>query len=196
MTTFQAAVLSCRILALYVLFRALSPVSALPMAFSLIGNHTLNPSQGLLEQQYRQNLLFLLTYLLPLPLCGLLAAFLWIKAGWLARKIAETAAADSAPTFVRGSDLQRILLTVIGALVLAFAIPEAARAIASGLMAAAEPDAAIDTPRSIAENWALLLQFLVGIGLIFGAPAVSRSLDELNTAETKVPTRTVKEQEA
>jgi len=145
-----------------------------------------------MEQQYQQNLVGLSTYILPLPVCGLFAAFLWFKAAWLARRIASAASATGAPSFRGDSDIQRILLTMIGVLVLAFAIPEAARAIAASLLAAANPDAAAIRTSGIAGNWALLLQFLIGFSLLFGAPAISRFLEKLDSAETKALPQSIK----
>ena len=198
MTTFQAAVLSCRILALYVLFQALSAIAQLPMAvISLWSQKMTSGDMRLGQVQLQENHLnltilsaFTATGLLQVLLPGAFAAFLWFKAVWLARRIASAASTTEAITSPNGSDIQRVMLTMIGVLVLAFAIPEVGRAIALALMPS--PDAIPkDTSRLAAENWKLLLQFVIGLSLMFGASTFSRSLDKLALAETKTPAQSM-----
>ena len=73
---------------------------------------------------------------------------------------------------------------MIGVLVLAFAIPEAGQAVTLALMASADPSPN-NASQLIAGNWKLLLQFVIGVSLLFGAPAISRLFDKWNSAETK-----------
>lgn len=138
---------------------------------------------------------FILTTVLKILLPGLFAAFLWFKSGWMAKKIA---AAPFVETELPGShDFQRILLMMLGVLVLALAVPEAGHAIARGLLASSDPGGRASSISEIAaDNWELLLQFLIGLGLIFGAPVLSRSLNALSSQEASSPVQAVERKEA
>ncbi len=176
MNPFAAAVLSCRILALYIVIGLLSNFSWLPLALMSASQYRSYPMSGSPGNPSLYDLPILLQFLLPSLLQIVFALFLWIKAGWLARLI--TAGMDGGTVPVMGNDIQRILLALIGVFVLVTTIPEAGRAIAFALLSASNPVQHPDNiMKSVPENWALLLRFALGLGLLFGASALSRRLD-------------------
>ena len=179
MNAYTAAVLSCRLLALFVLYQGLCSLSWLPLAlearlqadrFPLIGGYRA-PDVGHLIMP---------SLLLPSLIPAVFSLFLWIRAERLAARMVPAAPTpQSAPSAI---GLQPILLTVAGVLVLALAIPEAARSVATALLS---PRIVYQAPDQVAhaaaEHWALLLRFLLGLGLTFGAAPLSRALDRVRS---------------
>ena len=187
MNAFAAAVLACRLLALYVLSQSLSALPSLPLVvsaalqadqfrgFSDIAPPDVSTRLPNLSQP------ILLSVLLPVLVSIAFSVFLWFKSGWLAARMAPADAptTEAAPL---GKNLQPILLTAIGVLMLVTAIPEMARAVASALLT---PSEIVQSPGwmavAVAERWALLFRFLLGCGLTFGAAPLSRALDRLKS---------------
>ena len=176
MYPFAAAVLACRLLALFVLYQGLSSLSLLPLSLAFQSDRFVRFGiSGPLDIN-RPLLLSALPFLVSISFY----AFLWAKATWLAGRIVSASPAiEAAPL---PTNLQPILLTTVGVLVLVLAIPEAARVVATALLTPNEIAQAPDwVARTVAERWALLLRFLLGFGLTFGALPLSRVLDRLKS---------------
>jgi len=179
MNSFTAAALACRILALYVVIGLLANISWLPLA--IMSARQVDSDQlrlmGSIFNQQQFRLSTLLSFLIPELLQIAFAAFLWIKAGWLARLMTATLPDEEAGP-ITGSSLQRIMLTLIGIFIVAATIPETGRAIVVAMLSTHDPIANPENVlKAVPENWSLLLRFGTGLGLIFGASALSRRLD-------------------
>lgn len=152
------AYLSCRILAIYVFFRALQHLSYLPLFF-----------QGSVEPVMR--VLMALTVLVPFLILAGFSAVLWIFAGrfvqYLLPKSEEVA---EQALMINTKEIYHIVFAVVGVIILAVAIPGFFQVIPNITVLKSQapfnsPAFTLQTTFSLIEK---IVQFAIGCGLILG----------------------------
>ena len=164
MTSRDVSVLSCKILSIYVFVVALSQLNVLLMHSSSLLAAMRNLSAGPEEMSSVWFLGAAAGILLLLGFC----AFLWLGTGYLARLMVPAPEEKALGTPLSAEDFQVIAFSVVGLLLVAKALPDAA---STAWRYAQLPDSPggwlrAELPMHLIR---LGLQFTIGLGLFFGA---------------------------
>ena len=184
MTSHEAAVLSCRMLALYVFFQALSVTGLFPAVYAAMVERL--PAFPAAYNVSHSNFSLLLSYVLPFPLFIAFAVFLWSAAPWFAKRIVISIKPGVFVLPISMREVQVTAFVIIGVLLLVQVVPEAVKAIVTAILLTANPEQAADgiRPEMTAGYWALIIRFALIFILIFRAFALSDALDKLRGVQT------------
>ena len=187
MTSYEAALISCRMLALYVFFEALSVTGLFPAVYAAMVERL--PAYPAAYNVSHSNLSLLLSYVLPFPLFIAFAAFLWFAAPWFAKRTVISVKPGVFDLPIRMREVQVTAFVIIGVLLLVQVIPEAVKAIVMAILLTANPEQATDgiRPEMTAGYWALIIRFTLSLILIFRGFALSDALDKLRGVQTTNP---------
>jgi hypothetical protein len=166
------AYLACRILAIYIFFRALQNLSFIPLFF-----------QGSAEPVMR--VLMVLTALVPFLILAALSAVLWIFAGrFVQYLLPRSEEVDEQVLMINTKEIYTIAFAVVGVVIVAITIPEFFQIIPNITVLKSQapftdPMFKLQTTFALIEK---IVQFAIGFGLIFGRRGLSVLLSKIREA--------------
>ena len=164
MTSRDVGVLSCKILSIYVIVIVLSQLNGLLMHYSSL----LAVIRSSSDSPTEMNIAWFLGSAAGMLILSGFCAFLWLGAGYLARRMVPDSEEKALGTALSARDFQVIAFSVVGLLLVVKALPDAA---STAWRYAQLPDSPggwlrAELPMHLIR---LGLQFVIGLGLFFGA---------------------------
>jgi len=176
MTSRDVGVLSCRIMSIYVFMIALSQLNnVLILSTGFVSAMLTGSSASSREMAVGYFLASATSMLIMLSFC----AFLWSGASYLARLMVPDSEERALGTALSAKDLQVIAFSVVGLLLVAKALPDAAGS-AWRYVSLADSFRERIAPELQARLFRLALQFVIGLGLFFGARGLARMWRKLH----------------
>ncbi len=161
--------LVCRILAIYIFFRALQHLSYLPLFF-----------QGSAEPIMK--LLMVLTVLVPFLILAGLGAALWIFAGrFVQYLLPDSKENDEQVLLIDPKEIYTIAFAIIGVIIVAITIPQFFQFIPNITVLKSQAPFT-DSSFKLQTTFSLIekaVQFAIGFGLIFGRKGLAKILSKI-----------------